>query len=429
MSALPFPAAIRAMLTDASGANRSLLFDRSFKFYDRSWRIISEDRRQGILDGKLEFFKDFIRRFAKSASPDFNAFLRRRQAALAELRAVPIRVRSTSRLVVGLGLPHPTETSLLLDRLTGCPYLPGSSVKGMLREAAKFVVKGEFAVADADKNFWSEAVVRRLFGPAVREPGYPAAGEMVSYDAFPSAWPTLELDVLTPHYSNYYTTGAIPGDWENPTPVRFLTVQAGTTFQFHFRGLCPNESQRARDEEAVTALLPLALDWIGIGGKTSSGYGLFGPADESGAVRAQAESVPTTATAGAVSRQGPQGSARNGARRPQRDLTRQAGRRPELYTRAPEPRKPDGSERPSNLPRPPKLLEADKAGRESATLDSPITDGRAWVLLEDGSRVKCKDLPSYPAHEPGDRMKVSVRREGGDLVEVRFKGWLRSSVA
>ena len=191
-----------------------------------------------------------------------------------------IALYSQTRLVIGLGLPHPTETALLLDRLTGSPYLPGSSVKGLLRETARLVGAGELDTGDStDAEFWAEHF-DRLFGPLLGGEATPAKGELVVYDAFPDEWPALEIDVLTPHFGDYYgDTGEppteVPADWHDPVPVAFLTVKAGAKVSFWLGHR--DAAAREAELERAKRLLLCGLDWLGIGGKTSSGYGLFGP--------------------------------------------------------------------------------------------------------------------------------------------------------
>lgn len=197
----------------------------------------------------------------------------RRKVTLKELGAELLDHTSEERLIIGLGLPHPTETGFLLDRLTGCPYLPGSSVKGLLRAAARDVARGDLDLED-EQTFWKEHL-ETVFGTSSSDEDSAARGDCAVYDAFPERWPTLEPDVLTPHYSGYYSgEEKYPGDWEDPVPVTFLTLRAGTKFLFPIRPL--GRCVAADDLVAhIRPLLALALSWLGAGGKTQAGYGYF----------------------------------------------------------------------------------------------------------------------------------------------------------
>jgi CRISPR-associated protein Cmr6 len=267
VSACPLPPRI-AQLLDSPAASRSLRFDKGVGTYDADWKFGSEGKRK------------FLREFTTLPPVDLlRPFLARRSRALSGRPGDHhIELISQTRVVVGLGLPQPIETGFLLDRLTGCPYLPGSSVKGVLRAAARRVAAGELTLKGdpgTDIGFFRENL-DRLFGPALGGNADAAKGELVFFDAFPTRWPTLEVDVLTPHQGDYYVGGSdsVPGDWHDPVPVPFLTVAPGTCFVFHFR--CRNLLTAETDLSVVERLLRGALDELGIGGKTGAGYGFFG---------------------------------------------------------------------------------------------------------------------------------------------------------
>lgn len=266
MNGYPLPAGRGDLLTDA-GTNRSLLFDQGVGTYTQDglqWTLGAEQKGQ------------FLSEFASRFNGNLSAFLERRAKALNTLGARSFELVTQGRLVVGLGLPQPVETGFLLDRLTGCPYLPGSSVKGVLRHAARRVAADDLPIeGQPDATVYWRDNMRRLFGPEIEVGATPARGELACYDAFPNRWPTVEVDVLTPHQGAYYTgeSESLPADWNDPTPVPFLTVAPGTRFVFHFR---LRDDAPADEWKSLESLLRQGLEWLGIGGKTSSGYGVFG---------------------------------------------------------------------------------------------------------------------------------------------------------
>jgi CRISPR-associated protein Cmr6 len=252
------------LLHPSSGLNRSLLFDKGMDRYDQHWKIVEE--------GKSDFLSTFASAFnSQGPRNHFTEFLERRAAALEKLGAKSFRHTTRTRLAIGLGLPSPIETGFLFDRLTGCPYLPGSSVKGMLRAAARLVIAGDLEAGAGAREFWT-GNLDRIFGPEIVPGATPQTGAAIFYDAFPAVWPALEVDILTPHHRDYYgdeSETVLPADWDKPIPIPFLTIRAGTDFHFSLRA---REGDLARLEE----LLPIALDELGIGAKKSSGYGTFG---------------------------------------------------------------------------------------------------------------------------------------------------------
>jgi len=117
---------------------------------------------------------------------------------------------------------------------------------------------------------------RTIFGTTA------AAGRAVFFDAIPASLPTLELDIMNPHYPKYYSGEEPPTDWQSPVPVYFLTVAANTEFCFAVgwrvddkerRGILDNEGRRLRDQ--AQQWLKDGLTQLGAGAKTSTGYGYF----------------------------------------------------------------------------------------------------------------------------------------------------------
>jgi CRISPR-associated protein Cmr6 len=75
----------------------------------------------------------------------------------------------------------------------------------------------------------------------------------------------LHADVLTVHHKNYYQRGdAAPADWDSPTPIPFLSATGSY--------LIALGGPRTWAEVALQ-ILGEALYEMGVGAKTSSGYG------------------------------------------------------------------------------------------------------------------------------------------------------------
>jgi len=224
-----------------------------------------------------------------------------------------LKLKTASRLVVGLGAGHVLETSLTLHHIFGIPYIPASALKGVVRMVSfwKIVKNNKNNVKDIEKYIKelqeqlyddelsgsdSEKILKHklLFGAKNFK------GLLVFLDAYPEIQDNqqiFELDVMTPHYQGYYTKNQVPGDWENPNPIVFLTVKKGITFCFNvlfdkYRAEKILEDkdfpQNAKDivenwqkngysnlSSGVKKWLKDALTEFGIGAKTRLGYGIF----------------------------------------------------------------------------------------------------------------------------------------------------------
>ncbi|MGA8941858.1 MAG: type III-B CRISPR module RAMP protein Cmr6 [Thermoactinomyces sp.] len=169
-----------------------------------------------------------------------------------------ITMKTASRFIPGMGRPHPVENGINWHPTLGVPYLPGSSVKGMVR-----------AWAESYNNV-DEKTITRIFGPKKLEK---SAGSVIFFDALPTQHVCLAMDIMTPHHSNYYQgKNKNPHEWEAPNPIPFLAVEEGQTFLF---AIAPRRSQDQEDLDQVEHWLKEALETIGAGAKTAVGYGRF----------------------------------------------------------------------------------------------------------------------------------------------------------
>ena len=183
--------------------------------------------------------------------------------------------KTTSPFITGLGSGHPTETGMILDRNTGLPYIPASSIKGVLR------LSQAINCADADGNVdENDERIVKYFG-TTSDAQTARRGQLIILDAYPKDKVSLKVDIMNPHFGKYYS-GEIkqPVETESPVPIKFLTVKEGTTFIFRcaymplgIRTLSENERQKI--EKDVDAMFDVAFETVGFGGKTAIGYGRF----------------------------------------------------------------------------------------------------------------------------------------------------------
>jgi len=175
-------------------------------------------------------------------------------------------VRSISRLITGIGYSHPTEIGMVFDHTLGVPYIPASSIKGIMRYAN---AKKLFEKYEDNEIFDDEAypLTKEMFG------SMKTSGEAIFLDAYPLKPPTLAIEIINPHYGKYYDKDddtVFPNDCQQPVPVKFLTVEKGT--EFIFRCIIPQ--QDSQNKNSVNSIFESAfLD--GIGAKTSIGFGRF----------------------------------------------------------------------------------------------------------------------------------------------------------
>jgi CRISPR-associated protein Cmr6 len=84
----------------------------------------------------------------------------------------------------------------------------------------------------------------------------------------------LQPDIITVHHQEYYQhrSTAAPADWDSPIPVPFLCATGSYLVALAAPDI-KDETERAQWLSSTGALLKAALKSMGIGAKTSSGYG------------------------------------------------------------------------------------------------------------------------------------------------------------
>jgi len=311
---LKLPADSRKALIEINNvSNFSLLLNRFIP-----WRY--NNRKLTQFNEFLPTVESVAGNLFKTLSSSFN---NRRKAFLDEAREkyaiVTFEAKLDWRMVVGLGAENVHETSMTLHHVYGIPYIPGSALKGISKNAAVAELCADVEneepdvmdallsmpniskIADEDrqKQIRKAGTVRRQDGKRI-EPkrltvdkilsqkwkGYKVArkifgskteaGSVIFWDAFPERSPNVKLDVMNPHYSDYYSKCEAPADWQNPKPINFLTVE-NSIFAFCLAAKKEDQKLLAQAERWIK----LALESSGVGAKSSVGYGYFQDASRS----------------------------------------------------------------------------------------------------------------------------------------------------
>lgn len=230
--------------------------------------------------------------------------------------------KSTSPFVTGMGNEHPLENGFSFLNPYGLPYLPGSSIKGVLRRATEELIhtdwfsgEGKWSLMDIIHLFGLETLhtgnewyqgfnvdnahiekYLRFIAPnqsdqqlknilaskspileLVRSSNLSARGVLNFWDCYPSGYRELEFDIMTPHQTDYYQKKREPHDSESPNPIRFLTIPPGSQFTFHISlssDACQiREYMPGNWQEIIEKAFEHAFHWLGFGAKTAVGYG------------------------------------------------------------------------------------------------------------------------------------------------------------
>ncbi|HHY69083.1 MAG TPA: type III-B CRISPR module RAMP protein Cmr6 [Bacillota bacterium] len=199
--------------------------------------------------------RELVEEVAGILQPEwYEQWFARWKSCLEESGAKMREAQVLGRMAVGLGTDSVLETSISLHHTIGVPYIPGTALKGVASSFARKRLGDEW-LPQAENG--SHSI---MFGNT------DTAGYVTFFDAMPLPNQSkLFLDVMTVHHPEYYKTGTTPpADWDNPNPVPFLS--ANGRYLIALAG--PEEWV-----EAAFSILEYSLESVGVGAKTSSGYG------------------------------------------------------------------------------------------------------------------------------------------------------------
>jgi len=232
-------------------------------------------------------------RLDKNSCMQNDALVERQRCIAAALpECVAYAAIATAPFTTGLGNEHPLENGFAFLWPYGLPYLPGSGVKGVLRQAVRELVSGKWggsewsdepvAEIEVDRRPVSLTAIDVLFGlESSDHQKKHFRGVLSFWDVIPQInGDRLMVEIMTPHQKHYYSDGKPPHDSGEPNPIRFLTVPPGSEFVFHVQcdylrleNIAPELAAGNRWQALLEAAFDHAFDWLGFGAKTAVGYG------------------------------------------------------------------------------------------------------------------------------------------------------------
>lgn len=193
-------------------------------------------------------------------------------------------------ILMGTGYLHDVseeeaiKNGFSLDYVTGMPYLPGSSLKGILRSVFPGRYKENVSNSSASGSTLAKELEAYLRDIA-HDPDldvYQLEEEIFDNgDVFVGAYPDLRDDKNKSLFEMDYITPHDKGRFKEPVPISIMRVRPGVAFRFAFLLRDPDESSTSGSEVSGTGYTAdkklemfrqILLD-MGIGAKTNVGYG------------------------------------------------------------------------------------------------------------------------------------------------------------
>jgi len=262
------------------GANASLGQDGNYGlWFDRFFDRYQSDYNELHSDGFSSWLEDFTQ---QPVGDELTIRQQsQRQAALCHSQNGRFGVFSVDwHFVTGTGIPHAIENGFTWHPTLGTPYLPASSVKGLVRHI--FETAYDYK-CDNHRHQWMLDIFGSTEKNTTGKSTSNQAGGIIFFDAIPIAPVQLGKDVMTPHAAKWYQNGGsisaidkasatLPADWNDPTPITWLGVhEANLLFCIAPR----KQSQLISNVqlEQIWQTLEYGLGVLGAGAKTTSGYG------------------------------------------------------------------------------------------------------------------------------------------------------------
>ncbi|MBQ4492855.1 MAG: hypothetical protein II967_06185, partial [Deltaproteobacteria bacterium] len=133
---IPIPNTQRELLEHGRSGNAALFFSRMTEYEKEGEKVVKDAVvKLGEEMGKRFPASDSVLKSIHSRQTGILGTAAKHAGTTGNGLALEIRAQLTAPFVSGLGSGHPTETGLVLDRNSGLPCIPASSIKGVLRLA------------------------------------------------------------------------------------------------------------------------------------------------------------------------------------------------------------------------------------------------------------------------------------------------------
>jgi CRISPR-associated protein Cmr6 len=253
--------------------NMGLWYDKHCHRWEPDYSGLLEPKREDKKNqtkayegGRIDWLNAMIRAARQKnqgdLGPELSLFAARQQAYASALDGCVFQARTAVKFATGLGRAHPVQNGFEWHHTLGVPVVRSSGQKGMVWDW----VRTWDPQPDDERN--------RILGTPE------SSGTVDFLPALPTAPSALCIDGTTPHFTKYYQSDNDtnpPADWYDPTPLQWLAVAPGATFQFAVvpRGGHKNQKVAREDVKRAAQWLESALTTIGAGAATAVDRGRF----------------------------------------------------------------------------------------------------------------------------------------------------------
>lgn len=230
----------------------------------------NKDKEKGWEKRQYKILNEYILKIARKTE----TFMKKLEEYDKELSSLDFQ-SSYPGILIGIGHKHEAKgkgeigMGFTFDYVTGMPYLPGSSLKGILRSGFQQTGYIHEAIKEVlHKDLSDDEIIdleQKIFE------GENGKERFVFYDAVISGkkedGSLLALDAIAPHSKD---------GLKEPIPITFLRICPGVKIHFVFRlyDVCLSAGKCIQKNQ-IKKIFKNILEDFGIGAKTNVGYGVL----------------------------------------------------------------------------------------------------------------------------------------------------------
>ncbi|AVG10880.1 CRISPR-associated RAMP Cmr6 family protein [Paenibacillus larvae subsp. larvae DSM 25430] len=210
-----------------------------------------------------------------SKSEILQSLRKRQELIVSQLPAyMKFHYKLNGRILLGIGgvTPYTTISAMTLHPVYGIPYIPGSSLKGVVRNYWLHEhLDGDLGLGE---NASRKVFFDKCFGTGADDEQL-SSGKLIFLDAYPVETYQIVKDVQTPHYKTYYNQkgSSPPRDDDSPNIIPLMAIE-DTIFDIYIGMNFKTDELDANLRNEISKTIISTLSEYGVGAKTAIGYGL-----------------------------------------------------------------------------------------------------------------------------------------------------------
>jgi CRISPR-associated protein Cmr6 len=183
-----------------------------------------------------------------------------------------ISLTATSDTIVGIAaFSNVLENALSLHSVYGVPILPATAVRGCIRAGREELKRENRYTGNTEIEQYCDRDAKMIWGHDDTDTQTSVPSKAVFFDALIDGF--VKKDIINQHNWKYYKEKGAPDGTDNPKPVSMISIAADMQVNLYF-ALSADDICK-KHLRYILRDVRYAVEEMGLGAKTSSGYGFF----------------------------------------------------------------------------------------------------------------------------------------------------------